>query len=581
MNFNPCIIIPIYNHGATIADQLAELESLALPCLVVDDGSDEATRNLLEELGQQLDFVTLFHLYHNQGKGAAVLRGIFEAKALGFSHALQVDADGQHDLADIPQMLAEARQQPAALISGWPQYGEDVPKSRFYSRYLTHLWVWIETLSLTIKDSMCGFRVYPLDAVIELVKNQPLGLRMDFDIEVMVRLYWRGVAMVFIPTRVRYPEHGVSHFALIKDNVRISWMHTRLVFGMLKRLPRLLRAKLLNKRGPTHNSAGHWSELKENGSYWGMALSLWCYRHLGRRFLGLLLYPIITYFFLTNREARKQSISFLEKVYWHTAAQSKTTQATMALSTPPVFNVRPGWRQSFQHFMAFGDSIIDRIGAWSGDIQRDTLNFENRDDLLKVVQTGRGAVIVVSHLGNTEMMRALVDSVPGIKMNVLVFSDHAEHISRMMKRINSRVDIELIKISTLDPGTAILLSDKINNGEFVVVSADRTSPNSPERVIHAPFLGHDAPFPQGVFILAALLECPLYLLFCLKEKGEQNVYFDKFTDILLLPRKQRQQLLQECINQYAERLEYYCCKAPLQWFNFYDFWQDSSETTTR
>ncbi|OSM49757.1 acyltransferase, partial [Aeromonas salmonicida subsp. salmonicida] len=152
---------------------------------------------------------------------------------LGFSHALQVDADGQHDLADIPALLAEAHRDPEALISGRPVYDDSVPKGRLYGRYITHVWVWIETLSFTIKDSMCGFRVYPLAASCALLEQVALGRRMDFDTEVMVRLHWAGVAVRFVPTRVIYPADGSSHFQLWRDNRDISWMHTRLVCRLL------------------------------------------------------------------------------------------------------------------------------------------------------------------------------------------------------------------------------------------------------------------------------------------------------------------------------------------------------------
>ena len=157
--------------------------------------------------------------------------------------AVQIDADGQHDMEDIPKFLKLSEQNPDALISGVPIYNDSVPKSRLYSRYITHFWVWVETLSFSIIDSMCGFRVYPLKETISLINKEKIGCYMDFDIEVMVKLYWRNVPVLFIKTNVDYPETGLSNFRVFQDNARISWMHTRLFFGMLIRSPMLIWRK--------------------------------------------------------------------------------------------------------------------------------------------------------------------------------------------------------------------------------------------------------------------------------------------------------------------------------------------------
>lgn len=238
--FSPCVLIPCYNHGAMMPRVLARLRPFGLPCIVVDDGSDSSTRQQLERLAAETANLTLIRLPQNAGKGAAVIRGLQAAAQAGFSHAVQVDADGQHAIEDIPQLLALAQAHPEALISGQPIYDDSIPRSRLYGRWITHVWVWIETLSLQLKDSMCGFRVYPVTPTLQLAQRVSLGQRMDFDTEVMVRLYWQGNTSYFVPTRVTYPPDGLSHFDAIKDNCRISLMHTRLFLGMLPRIPSLL-----------------------------------------------------------------------------------------------------------------------------------------------------------------------------------------------------------------------------------------------------------------------------------------------------------------------------------------------------
>lgn len=241
--FQPCFIVPLYNHGNTLIATLAALSQFDVPILVVDDGSDAATKAVLAQQVACYPNCQALTLRHNLGKGGAVMAGMQHQFNAGFSHALQVDADGQHNLQDIPAMLACARQHPTALVAGVPIYDASIPKGRLYGRYITHVWVWIETLSFELKDTMCGFRVYPLASCCQLLTQQPLGQRMDFDIEIMVRLYWQGIRFKQLPTQVIYPEDGISHFRGWADNWLISKMHSKLFFGMLWRAPHLLARK--------------------------------------------------------------------------------------------------------------------------------------------------------------------------------------------------------------------------------------------------------------------------------------------------------------------------------------------------
>lgn len=243
-DFRPWVLIPVFDHEHAIGDMVQGVVATGQRCLLVDDGSSASCARVLDTLAQvNAPQVSLLRLPQNQGKGGAVLAGFREAARLGATHVLQIDADGQHDPSDIPRFLEHSRRAPTKVICGTPQYDASVPKGRLYGRYLTHVWVWINTLSFAIRDSMCGFRVYPLPPVLRLMEQETIGKRMDFDIEVIVRLFWRGVEVENLPTRVTYPSDGVSHFDVWYDNVRISRMHARLFFGMLRRLPRLLRMR--------------------------------------------------------------------------------------------------------------------------------------------------------------------------------------------------------------------------------------------------------------------------------------------------------------------------------------------------
>lgn len=242
--FSPAVLIPVFNHENAITSTLEDVLRHGLPVLLVDDGSQSSCRECLEKLVEEhADTTSLIRLEQNGGKGAAVKAGFQWLHKQGYSHAIQIDADGQHNLEDLPYFIETARLQPNTLISGFPEYDDSIPKARLYGRYLTHVWVWINTLSFEIKDAMCGFRVYPLQEVNQLLTLHSCGNRMDFDPEVIVRWKWEGGSIINRATKVSYPIDGVSHFHVWLDNALISKMHTRLFFGMLYRLPKLLARK--------------------------------------------------------------------------------------------------------------------------------------------------------------------------------------------------------------------------------------------------------------------------------------------------------------------------------------------------
>ena len=561
--FSPCLIIPCYNHGATMADVVSRLQPFELPCIVVDDGSESATAQELERLAAATPWLTLHRLARNQGKGAAVMAALTLASSQGFSHALQVDADGQHHLADVPRLLAEAQQHPDCLISGRPVYDDSVPKARLYGRYITHVWVWIETLSLSLKDSMCGFRVYPLAPTLQLMSERALGERMDFDIEIMVRLYWQGTHSRFIPTKVIYPPDGLSHFDTLKDNLRISLMHSRLFFGMLPRIPQLLRQRSISPEP-------HWSVTQERKGLWGIRLMLWVYKLLGQRAFELLLYPVIGYFWLTGNAQRRASQHYLQRLEDFARKQN--------VSLPYRLN-------TFRHFMRFGGAMLNKLASWQGKLQNATLV----DEVLCEAQiaSGRGTLILASHLGDIESCRAIATLNQRVVVNALVFTQHAERFNQVMKEVNPQANVNLIQVGNMGPETAIMLKDKLDAGEWVAMVGDRTSAGQhqrgepPARVIYSAFLGHPAPFPQGPFILAAALGTPVFLMWGIEYAGRLNIHFEPFADPLLLPRATRHEALQQAVDRYAGRLEYYCLRAPHDWFNFFDFWQNPSDASNK
>lgn len=245
--FAPCVVIPVYNHEHAIGAVASGIRAQSVPIVLVDDGCNAACAEVLQRLSAMPDVLLVRH-ERNRGKGAAVSTGLHAARDRGYTHAVQIDADGQHCVADVSRFVEQARADPHAVICGRPIFDASIPHSRYYGRYLTHALVWLETLSFELIDTMCGFRVYPLDSTLALLGRSRIGTRMDFDTEVLVRLHWRGVRTRWLATPVRYPLDGVSHYRLFFDNARMTSLHVRLIAGMLVRLPVLLWRKATRGR---------------------------------------------------------------------------------------------------------------------------------------------------------------------------------------------------------------------------------------------------------------------------------------------------------------------------------------------
>lgn len=241
-----CVVVPHYDHLEQFSRFFPQLAATGLPVIVVDDASPAGSVDALASLIQESRHDTkLVRHERNRGKGGAVMTGLRTALEGGYTHALQIDADGQHDAGDIARFLDAARGRPDALICGQPVFDESISTLRYYARYITLSFSCLETLSTDIRDALCGFRLYPLERIMPIIDRARLGERMAFDPELLVRAAWADIPLHYIPVRVEYPEGGRSHFHYFRDNVEISWMHTRLIVGMLLRLPMLLGRKMI------------------------------------------------------------------------------------------------------------------------------------------------------------------------------------------------------------------------------------------------------------------------------------------------------------------------------------------------
>ncbi|HZF31876.1 MAG TPA: hypothetical protein VE907_22355 [Gammaproteobacteria bacterium] len=310
------------------------------------------------------------------------------------------------------------------------------------------------------------------------------------------------------------------------------------------------------RRGWSSNGL-HWADLGERGDVVGMQLLLTVDRLFGRWAVTAFLYPVVVYFLLTASHARRGSRDFLRAVRARAIALGRRAGDGV---------------NSFNHVLQFGHAVLDKGAIWGGTFSGSDVEFD--DPSMFRQMRARGSIFIGSHLGNLEVLRAFGE-MQGLKVNALVFTRNSPKFNRWLSNVNAKALDGMIEIDSLGPDAVIRLQDRVRMGEHVAIVGDRLSVRHKERSIHAPFLGKSAPFPEGPFILASLLDCPVYLIFCLRVGRKYRVYLEPFADPLVLPRAERRPALEQAIRRYAERLEAYCLMAPTQWFNFFDFWEQA------
>jgi len=246
------VLVPSYNTGARVYETVREARARWNPVWVVVDGSTDGTAEGLRRMAEADPGLRVRVLDRNRGKGAAVLHGVSEARAEGFTHVLTMDSDGQHPAALIPAFMEASMRRSDAMILGRPVFDASAPLLRVRGRRVSNWWTNLETLGAGVADSLYGFRVYPVAPLLEVMTRQRWMRRFDFDTEAVVRLAWRGVKPINLDAPVKYlraDEGGVSHFRYGRDNALLTWMHTRLMLGFVLRLP-VLAARRIGRRPP-------------------------------------------------------------------------------------------------------------------------------------------------------------------------------------------------------------------------------------------------------------------------------------------------------------------------------------------
>lgn len=309
----------------------------------------------------------------------------------------------------------------------------------------------------------------------------------------------------------------------------------------------------------TDRQSHHWADQRERGSFMLMRLTAWLARTLGRRTLTPLLYVIVFYFYVFGRRARD------------CARQYQTYLASW--SNRP--ELRPTRRRVFTQFMTFAEHLLDKLDAWNGRLRYEHVVLHDPDGVRQGLKGERGQMLVGAHLGNLDVCRALAEAGKRVKMNVLVHTRHAQRFNRLLGEAGAD-QVQLIQVSELDPATMLQLSERLERGEWLAIAGDRVA-LSGGRHAEVDFLGHPARFPQGPWMLAGLLKCPVNLLFCLKQEGRYHVHIERFADAIEWKRDTREQVIGQWVARYAERLAQRCLDAPLQWFNFFPFWSEHDD----
>ena len=564
-------LVPFYNHPQNIKALITALKTYELPVVVVDDGSDEASKQILAEL-ERTEGILLLTRAQNGGKGIAMKDGFKFASERGFSHVLQIDADFQHDAALIGEFLRQSEAHPQSIVCANPIYGDDAPKSRVHGRKITNFWVAINTLSLGIKDAMCGFRVYPLEQLKKAAAKSKTN-RMEFDIEILVNAARQGVDMRWIDTYVHYEKGGVSHFKMLRDNALISLMHAKYFFSLPKfMLDKIWRTCGLNlsksanfKNGandaqnlkkPQENSEQNlWWKKQERGGAFFLRLSLFLAQIFPEFALKLIVKIVVWFYYIFSKNERENIAEFRRNL--SDFAGSQTLKGTSV----------------FSNFEAFGVAICDKFRVWKGKIKDSELEIIDLERIKsELIGAKKGQILLTAHLGNVEICKALGARVDGFRMVILAYDKNSREFNEVLKRISQNDgSVRMMMVNELDVAAMLELKNIVESGEHIGIMGDRT-PIGGDKAARVKFLGKEANFNYGPYLIAGILGVKISSLWCQKIEGKFRIELVPLASTVKLGRD-KAAAVREYLQIYVRELENRCKQTPAQWFNFFDFWR--------
>lgn len=305
--------------------------------------------------------------------------------------------------------------------------------------------------------------------------------------------------------------------------------------------------------------ARHWSQIGEATSVTGIWFLYGVHRVLGRWPFRLCLAPVVLYFWLRHGFARRASLEYLQRLQASTGALGRA----------------PRLRDTFRHLFGFADTMLDKLLATAGRYPMEKVRFEGREAMHGQLADGHGALILTAHIGCLELCQVLARHHRDFRINALIHTAHAERYNRIIRRLDPESRITLIQVTEISPATTLMLAAKIAAGEFVAIAGDRV-PVRGGRVAQAPFLGHVAPFPVGPYVLASVLECPVYTMSCTHADDGYTVRFAPFAERIVLARRERDAEFARRATQFAGWLQTRLAEAPYDWFNFFPFWDQAS-----
>ncbi|MDR1889883.1 MAG: acyltransferase [Zoogloeaceae bacterium] len=304
-------------------------------------------------------------------------------------------------------------------------------------------------------------------------------------------------------------------------------------------------------------SRTHWAEIKEAGFVGGMRFLFWVHRYGGAWLFRALLFFVMLWFFATRPLARHASLEYLTRLH------QESRGATPA----------PNWRNCFRHFMCFAETILDKMLAFDPRCEPPPCQISGAEHVQPLFDAGRGALMITAHLGNVELCRRLARKLVKARVTVLMHMQNAQAFNQILRALNPRMEIDILQVATFDIATAVLLSERIEAGGLVVIAGDRIPLTPDSATLALPFLGAPARFPLGPYILAAALGCPVLTLFGARGAEGFTITIRPLAERIVLPRRERQQAVAPYLSAYVAALTEECRKNPLQWFNFFPFWQ--------
>jgi predicted LPLAT superfamily acyltransferase len=535
--FRPLVVIPSKDNEATIARVAAGCRAHGVDVVVVDDGCVDGTA---AAAGAVPGVVVLAHP-HNMGKGAALNTAFHHAWSAGYTHAICLDADGQHDPDDVPAFVEACRRDPWAIHAGVRDMGTAPGRSQFGMKF-SNWWTWVET-GHRLGDTQCGFRAYPLQPVLSLGLGDG---RYEWEVEVLVRSIWGGVAVRDLPCRVFYPpeEERVSSFRPWADNLRISLLNTRLV------TLRVLWPPTWFNRVPPPGGAWRGRHL---GSLWGWRFFLGMIRVLGRGPTHGAMVVMAAFYLVFASSHREGVLAYLRRA--------------AAAGLP----VKAGWGDAWRIFHAFACSIVDRFVLLVRGPEAFRIVHEETAAAKRTLES-QGAIFLTAHMGNPDLGATALQTVEFQRpVNVLQYTAGDDPYMQLLRHYLP--DGQAPRVISLNAGEDLASLEVIRalrRGEIVAIKGDRVVD---DRSVEVELLGARIALPTGPFLLAALSKAPMFLLGCFHEgDGAYRVIAGEPWELRFTSREDRQADLERWAQRFASQLEAWARRYPYQWYNFHDPW---------